>query len=222
MSYVTMLFFDVGKNYQELRVQKRERKQPSTIPDLPYLHWERTGHAPAGPYSVRIHSYKSVFTQLQKCVYTATKVCMLWFYDFWQYFCLFVCLDFIVPLENFSLIWRGHHYRWRAVNFDLCSALMAIEQWGFFSLPHLLWHGPTVYNDHLWGPVTLAPFAEPLAVELSLPVLFLWLRSVETRDWTLISCMRGEPYTSTPPVISGSTCMTWIVIGIIPLYTVMS
>ncbi|XP_065937258.1 LOW QUALITY PROTEIN: cilia- and flagella-associated protein 337 [Magallana gigas] len=41
----------LGKNYQELRVQKRERKQPSTIPDLPYLHWERTGHAPAGPYS---------------------------------------------------------------------------------------------------------------------------------------------------------------------------
>ncbi|XP_062597738.1 WD repeat-containing protein 49-like [Saccostrea cucullata] len=41
----------LGKHYQELRVQKRERKQPSTIPDLPYLHWERTGHAPAGPYS---------------------------------------------------------------------------------------------------------------------------------------------------------------------------
>ena len=26
-------------------------------------------------------------------------------------FCLFVCLGFIVPLENFSLIWRRHHYR---------------------------------------------------------------------------------------------------------------
>ena len=27
---------------------------------------------------------------------------------------------------------------WRAA---LCSALMAIEQWGFLSVPHLLWHG---------------------------------------------------------------------------------
>ena len=41
----------------------------------------------------------------------------------------FVCLGFIVPVENFSLIWRRHHYRWRAAKFDLCSALVAIEQW---------------------------------------------------------------------------------------------
>ena len=40
----------------------------------------------------------------------------------------FVCLEFFVPLENFSLILRSHHYRRRAVNFDLCSALMATEQ----------------------------------------------------------------------------------------------
>ena len=70
---------------------------------------------------------------------------------------LFACLGFIVPLENFSLIWRRHHYRWRAANFDLCSALMAIEQWGFFSLPHLLWHGASVYNGHLRGPMTVLP-----------------------------------------------------------------
>ena len=49
---------------------------------------------------------------------------------------MFVHLKFIVPLENFSLICR-----WRAANFDLCSALMAIELWGFFNVPHLLWHG---------------------------------------------------------------------------------
>ena len=57
------------------------------------------------------------------------------------------------------------------VNFDLCPALMAIEQLGFFSLPHLLWHGASVYNGYLRGPVTLRPIAEPLAVELSLSVL---------------------------------------------------
>ena len=31
--------------------------------------------------------------------------------------CLFVCFGFIVPLENISLIWRRHHYRWRTANF---------------------------------------------------------------------------------------------------------
>ncbi|CAG2253721.1 WD repeat-containing protein 49 [Mytilus edulis] len=41
----------LGKEYQETRTKKRERKQPGNIPDLPYLHWERTGQAPAGPYS---------------------------------------------------------------------------------------------------------------------------------------------------------------------------
>ena len=61
-------------------------------------------------------------------------------------FVLFACLGFIVPLENFALIWRCHHYRWRAANFDLCSALMAIDQWGFFSVPHLLRHRVSVYN----------------------------------------------------------------------------
>ena len=81
---------------------------------------------------------------------------------------LFVCLGFIVPLEIFSLIWRRHHYRWRAANLDPWSAFMAIEQWRFFSVPHLLWHGSSVYNDHLRGPVTLTPIAERYAVELSL------------------------------------------------------
>ena len=74
------------------------------------------------------------------------------------------------PLENFSLIWRRHHYRRRAANFDLCSALA--EQWGFFSVPHLLWHGASVYYSHLRWPVTLTPFVERLAVELSLPFFY--------------------------------------------------
>ena len=47
--------------------------------------------------------------------------------------CLFLCLGFCVSLKNFSLIWRCQHCRWRAVNFNLCSAIMAIEQWRFFS-----------------------------------------------------------------------------------------
>ena len=43
---------------------------------------------------------------------------------------LFVC--FFVPIETFSLIWWRHHCRCRAA-FDVCSALMAIEQSGFLA-----------------------------------------------------------------------------------------
>ena len=46
-----------------------------------------------------------------------------------------------------------------AANFDLCSALVAIEELG-----------TSVHNDHLRGPVTLTRIAERLAVRLSLPV----------------------------------------------------
>ena len=53
----------------------------------------------------------------------------------------------------------------------MLAALMAIEQWGFFSVPHLFWHGASVYDSHLRGPLTLRPFAERLVVELSLPDL---------------------------------------------------
>ena len=50
------------------------------------------------------------------------------------------------------------------------SALVAIEHWGIFNVPHLLWHGASVYNDHLRWSVTLTPIAERLAEELSVPV----------------------------------------------------
>ena len=52
----------------------------------------------------------------------------------------FVCLGFIIPLDNFSHIWKIHHCRWRVAIFDLCLALMIIEQLGFFIVPHLLCH----------------------------------------------------------------------------------
>ena len=45
-------------------------------------------------------------------------------------FISFVCLVFFVLLENFSLIWIRHHYRWKAANFELCSALIAIRSKG--------------------------------------------------------------------------------------------
>ena len=103
-----------------------------------------------------------------------THVCRL--------FVCFVCLEFIVPIKNFSLIWRPYHCQWTVVNFDLCSA-PTTEQWGFFNVPHPLRHGPTVYNGHLWGPVTLTPVAKRLAVDMSL--------SVFTTDRTTFSRMPG-------------------------------
>ena len=73
---------------------------------------------------------------------------------------LFFVLFGVLQLENFLLIKRRHHYRWMGSNFDLQSALAAIEQWGFFSVPHLLGHGASVYNGHIRGLVTLTPVSE--------------------------------------------------------------
>ena len=64
-------------------------------------------------------------------------------------YCLFVCLRFIVSLENFSLIWKRHHCRWMVANVDLCLAPIVTEQWGFSNVPQSLQHGPTLYNIHL-------------------------------------------------------------------------
>ena len=51
--------------------------------------------------------------------------------------CFFVCLVFFVPLENSSLTWIRHHYRWRAM-------LGSYGHWA-----HLLWHGASVYNSQI-------------------------------------------------------------------------
>ena len=85
-----------------------------------------------------------------------------------EHVCLFFWFGFIVPLENVSLIWRRHHYEWRAAKFYICSALMA-------SVLHLLRHGASVYCGHLQGPLTLTHFAERSAVELSLPVFTTYI-----------------------------------------------
>ena len=87
---------------------------------------------------------------------------------------MFVGLGFFRLTREF---FTRHNHRWKT-NFDLCSALMAIEQLGFFSMPHLMWHGASVYNGHLRGPVTLASIAERLVWQWSCHYLFLRLRSV--------------------------------------------
>ena len=56
---------------------------------------------------------------------------------------------------------------------------------------NLLWHGASVYDGNLQGPVTLTTIAERLAVELSLPVFTTFVASgIRTSNlplagWTL-------------------------------------
>ena len=50
------------------------------------------------------------------------------------------------------IIWRSHHYRWMAANFDLYKAHMASEQGGFLNMPQPLRHWLTVYIGHLRDP----------------------------------------------------------------------
>ena len=81
---------------------------------------------------------------------------------------------------------------------DTYSALMAIEQWGFFKVPHILWHWTTFYNGDLRGPVTLTHNVKSLALELSLPVLTTLVCSERVSN--PISCdMRVKCSTITPP-----------------------
>ena len=71
-------------------------------------------------------------------------------------FCLFVCFGFIVPLENVSLIWRRHHYRRRAANFDLWSELSSEGSLAFHTFcdtghPFIMENGsPRIRNTHTY------------------------------------------------------------------------
>ena len=90
--------------------------------------------------------------------------------------CLFVCLfgvfrptrEFFTQLEMSPLPVKGCKF-WPMLG---THGHWAVR--GLYSVSHLLWHGASVYNGHLRGPVTVTPNAERLAVELSLPVLTTW------------------------------------------------
>ena len=63
---------------------------------------------------------------------------------------LFVCLSGIFrPTREFFTHSETSPMPVKGCNFDFCSALMAIEQLGFLSVPHLLWHVASVCNAHL-------------------------------------------------------------------------
>ena len=108
-----------------------------------------------------------------------------------------VCLGFFFPTREFFSHLEISPLPLKDCKFYLCSALMTFELWGNFSMPHLLWHGPTLYNGHLRGPVTLTTVVERLAVEVSLTCFNR--QAVPTGDRTPISRMRGERSNSRPP-----------------------
>ena len=85
---------------------------------------------------------------------------------------LFVCL-FVWDVSSHSRILHPYGDVTFPANFWPTLCTHDIEQWGFFSVPHLVWHGASVYKGHIRGPVTLIPIAERLAMMLSLPFLRL-------------------------------------------------
>ena len=60
---------------------------------------------------------------------------------------------------------------------------MAIEQWVFLSMPHLMLHGASVNNGNLQGPVILTPIAKRFVVHVLLPVFTVcrgWDSNIQT------------------------------------------
>ena len=87
---------------------------------------------------------------------------------FEKMFCLFIWSlsshsRFFHSYEDVTIIGEGLHFF-----LPMFGTHGSEKQWGFFNVPHLLWHGPTLCNGHLRGPVTLTPVAKRLAVELPL------------------------------------------------------
>ena len=94
---------------------------------------------------------------------------------------MFVWLGFYNLLENFETSRFQVKAGLQILTFARHPWLL-IEQWGLFSMPHLLWVGAFVYNGHIWGPMTLTPVAEVFQWSCHYP--FLWLRSVVAGIWT--------------------------------------
>jgi hypothetical protein len=63
-----------------------------------------------------------------------------------------------VPLKNVSFTWRLHHCKWRSAKFRPMIGLGAFEQGGTFIVPHLLWHGASVFPVSSEGPPHLVSF----------------------------------------------------------------
>ena len=72
----------------------------------------------------------------------------------------------VIKSNEFLFLHRGSAYK----HFLNWTQHCARRSRPLSSVTHLLWHGASVYNSRLRGPVKLAPIAERLGLKLSLPV----------------------------------------------------
>ena len=117
-------------------------------------------------------------------------------------FCLFVWVS-SSPSKFFTHI-GCHNFRWRAANFDqyICSAPTVIEQWGFFSLPHLLSYPfKMVITEDPWHS-HLLPSLRSAAVTICFCDLGLLRQGFEHYTF----CLRGKPSNRCGPEVCVLGC----------------
>ena len=89
-------------------------------------------------------------------------------FNFWQAGILFLSADIIFhcccflfrvlrPTREFFSRLARSTFPVKGCKYWPILALIAVEEWGFFSMPQLLWHWASVYNGYLRGPVALTP-----------------------------------------------------------------
>ena len=115
---------------------------------------------------------------------------------------LFVCL-----FRVFRSTWEFYTYfetsplPMKAIGFWPMLGTCGHWAWVFFSVSHILWHGKSFYNG-LRGLMTLIPFCERFAVELSLPNLM-----------TYVCCCLDSNY---QPSACGANALTYDAIAAAP------
>jgi hypothetical protein len=90
---------------------------------------------------------------------TCCDVIWLWRHIFSMIYITRWLIDY-VPLKNFSLKYGDVTIAGEALqSLGLCSALRAFEQRGIFIVPHLLWHGTSVFPvSSEWPPQSAASY----------------------------------------------------------------
>ena len=109
-------------------------------------------------------------------------------------------------VKVFSLIWWHHHYLWKAANFDLCSTVMTMEQWGLLACH--------IYSD-MRHPLITVISEDPWHSNLLLSVyqgrchnLFSQLRSVAAGIRTPSLALSERTLLPTVPSLRSNTIST--------------
>ena len=109
-----------------------------------HIYWNQGSHnlsTLSNSFSLSFH----IFFCFKKIYVFAFSMCFPWIFYLFSLYNKYLSFDsklinWVIEIF-YIIIWRRLQYRWTATNSNICSALIAIEQWGLFSVPHLLWHG---------------------------------------------------------------------------------